>query len=105
MAAWLGISGNEIQHGPADARLVRVFDAPLDYPNAVADAARTLGTLDKWLSLHPWLEGSRPTLAECAAYPYIALAPEGGITLDAYPAVRRWVAAVEALPGYVSVDA
>lgn len=105
VAAWLSVSGNEIQHGPADARLVRVFNAPLDYPHAVASAARTLETLEKWLAEHPWLEGSRPTLAECAAYPYVALAPEGGIALDAYPAVRRWLAAVEALPGYVAVDA
>lgn len=36
-----------------------------------------------------------PTLAECAAYPYLALAPESGIALDSYPAVRRWLVGEE----------
>ena len=37
--------------------------------------------------------GNAPTIADLACFPYIALAPEGGIALDRYPALRRWIAA------------
>jgi glutathione S-transferase len=32
------------------------------------------------------------------------VAPEGGFSLDGYPAVRRWCADVEKIPGYVTMD-
>lgn len=102
---WLSVSVNEIQHGPADARLVKKFDYSLRYDDAVAASARTLSIIDRHLADHAWLAGDGPTLADCAAYPYLALAPEGGIALDAYPALRHWLARVEALPGYISVEA
>ncbi|MBM9400820.1 glutathione S-transferase [Gluconacetobacter azotocaptans] len=102
---WLSVSVNEIQHGPADARLVKKFNYPLRYDDAVTASMRTLAIIDRHLTHHAWLAGNRPTLADCAAYPYLALAPEGGISLDAYPALRQWLARVEALPGYISVDA
>lgn len=102
---WLSVSVNEIQHGPADARLVKKFDYPLRYEDAVSASARTLTIIDRHLAIHAWLAGEEPTLADCAAYPYLALAPEGGISLDAYPALRQWLGRVEALPGYVSVEA
>ncbi|MCQ9156306.1 glutathione S-transferase family protein [Acidomonas methanolica] len=102
---WLSVSVNEIQHGPADARLVTKFGYPLRYDDVVAASARTLAVIDRHLAGHVWLAGDTPTLADCAAYPYLALAPEGGIALDAYPALRQWLARVEALPGYISVDA
>ncbi|MFS3136289.1 glutathione S-transferase family protein [Gluconacetobacter sacchari] len=102
---WLSVSVNEIQHGPADARLVKKFDYPLRYEDAVSASARTLAVIDRHLAIHAWLAGEGPTLADCAAYPYLALAPEGGISLDAYPALRQWLGRVEALPGYVSVEA
>ena len=36
-----------------------------------------------------------------ANYTYIAHAPEGNVSLDAYPAIRAWLARIEALPGFV----
>jgi glutathione S-transferase len=32
---------------------------------------------------------------------YIARAPEGGVSLSDYPAVRAWLARVEGLPGFM----
>jgi len=102
---WLSVSVNEIQHGPADARLVKKFDYPLRYDDALAASTRTLSVINQHLACHVWLAGEqRPTLADCAAYPYLALAPEGGISLDAFPALRQWLSRVEALPGYISVN-
>jgi glutathione S-transferase len=36
-----------------------------------------------------------------ARYSYTAHAPEGNISLDGYPAVRAWLARIEALPDFV----
>ena len=51
------------------------------------------------------LVGDAPTLADVACYAYIAHAPEGGVSLAAYPDIRRWLAAVESLPGFVPMQA
>ena len=34
-------------------------------------------------------------------YGYVVRAPEGGVSLQAYPAVRAWLARVEGLPGFL----
>ena len=47
------------------------------------------------------MDYSRPTLAECAVMPYVALAPEGGIDLAPYPSVLAWIDRIRALPGFV----
>ena len=41
------------------------------------------------------------TIADVACYAYVALAPEGNVSLQDYPRVRAWLARVEALPGFV----
>lgn len=101
---WLSVAANEIQHGPASARLVKLFGYPLRYHDAVKASERVLGVVDGHLSANQWLASDRPTIADCAAYPYLALAPQGDIALDPYPSLRRWIADVEALPGYIRVD-
>lgn len=42
-----------------------------------------------------------PSIADVALYPYLALAPEGGLALDHYPALNAWIARIRALPGYI----
>lgn len=48
-----------------------------------------------------YLVGESPTIADVALYTYTAHAPEGNISLKAYPNVRRWLATIEALDGFV----
>jgi len=45
------------------------------------------------------------TLADIANYSYVAHAPEGNVSLEAYPQVRAWLARIEALPGFVPMAA
>jgi len=45
------------------------------------------------------------TLADIALYAYTHVAPEGGIELEPYPAVRAWLDGVAAQPGHVAIDA
>ena len=47
---------------------------------------------------------SSPTIADLACFPYVMLAPEGGVSLLDFPALRRWTDRVKRIPG-VSVMA
>lgn len=60
-----------------------------------------LGTMERHLEGREYFVGDRPTVADVALYAYPRLSPEGGYDLEDYPAVRAWLARIEALPGYV----
>ena len=62
-----------------------------------------LKVIDHELANTPWLAGGEPTIADVAAYSYIAHAPEGNVSLDDYANIRAWLARVEALPGFVGM--
>jgi glutathione S-transferase len=98
---WLSFAANEIQHSLCAARLVQKFGYTLDKAEALVKATGTLALLDKHLEQNDWLSMGRPTIAECAVYPYVALAPEGGIDLNPYGHIARWLKRVEQLPGYL----
>ncbi|PVZ20384.1 MULTISPECIES: glutathione S-transferase family protein [unclassified Pseudomonas] len=99
---WLSFASNEVQHGLCAARLVDKFGMALDKPGALAKAASALEVLDQHLAEHTWLAMGRPTIADCAVYPYVVLAPEGGVALEGYGHVGDWVERVKALPGYLA---
>ena len=42
-------------------------------------------------------------IADLAIYPYLALAPEGGVDLAVYPNILRWFDDIRALKGYVGM--
>ena len=60
-----------------------------------------LKVLEGRLKGNDWLAMGRPTIADLACYPYVAVSPEGGFKLEEYPAVQAWIKRVEALPGWV----
>ena len=93
---WLSVASNEIQHGPCAARLIDLFGYKLDKQVSVNTSERVLGLLDAHLSSNEWLAVGRPTIAECAIYPYLSVASDGGIDLAPYPAVCQWMSRVEA---------
>ena len=98
---WLSTAANEVQNGPCAARLVDKFGYALDKADTLRRAARILPLIDARLADHDWLALGRPTVADCAVFPYVALAPEGGVALDDFPHIRAWIARVRALPGFV----
>jgi glutathione S-transferase len=100
---WLSVAANEIQNGPANARLVDKFGYAIDKPNTLVRSARILALIEAYLDTHPWLAMGRPTIADCAVFPYVALAPEGAVSLEPYPSVRAWIARVKALPNFLSM--
>ena len=101
---WLSVAAGQLAAGPAAARLVRVFNAPLDHALAVRKANDLFTLLEQELGARPFLVGETPTLADVALYTYTAHAPEGDVSLEPYPAIRRWLSRVEALPGFVPMQ-
>lgn len=101
---FLTLAAGELAFGPAAARLINVFKAPLDVDFTHATAAKVLGKLEAHLEGRNFLVGEAPTIADVAIYSYTAHAPEGDVSLEAYPNVRRLLANIEALNGFVSMQ-
>jgi glutathione S-transferase len=102
---WLSNASGKIAYGPARARMVKVFGAPFDHEHACAIAKRYLDALDVELAGKQFALGAQPTIADLAAYGYIAHAPEGSVSLRPYPHIRAWLERVRALPGFVPMPA
>ncbi|MFT3730144.1 MAG: glutathione S-transferase [Hyphomicrobium sp.] len=100
---WLMVAENEIARGPNDARLHDKFGDKLDIVVAREKAKRILTIMDEHLSSRQWLALDRPTIADIACMPYVALSWEGGIPLEPYPAVSAWIERIKKLPGFVSM--
>lgn len=103
--AWLSVASGLIAFGPAAARLVTLFGAPFQADEVVGRAHGLFQVMEGELAHRPFLVGNQATLADIAAYSYIANAPEGNVDLAAYPALRGWLARIEALPGFVPFKA
>lgn len=87
--------------GPNAARLATLFGVPDPGGAAQARTHALLAVMDAELGRRDWLAGEAATIADVACYAYVALAPEGNVSLQDYPRVRAWLARVEALPGFV----
>ncbi|MGM0517720.1 MAG: glutathione S-transferase family protein [Pseudomonadota bacterium] len=98
---WLAVSENELLYGLARARAVLQIDRPFDLEQCQQEGRAGLATLESRLSDNQWLAADHPTIADIACYPYVALAGEGGISLDPFPAVGDWIDRLERLPGWV----
>jgi len=100
---WLSTAAGEVRQGPENARLYYLFGAgtKINIERATQKSEFILTQLDQHLSDRLWLEFDRPTIADVAIYPYIALARDGKIDLDAYPNVLSWIERVKQLAGYI----
>lgn len=62
-----------------------------------------LDVLELGLQDKDFLAGGQYSLADIALYAYTHVAPEGGFSLEHYPAIRAWCARIAAQPGYVPI--
>jgi glutathione S-transferase len=102
---WLFFDANEIHNGIGMARNFVTFGIPGDAAAAVARGKAALATLENRLKDHEWLELGKMTLADVACCTLVSVCKEAKLDLDGYPGVRRWLARIEGLPGYLSVPA
>lgn len=100
---WLSTAAGEVRQGPEHARLFYLFGTGtrINIERATEKSDFILKQLDQHLSSRNWLEGDRPTIADVAIYPYISLAKDGKIELDAYAHVLSWMERFQKLDGYV----
>jgi glutathione S-transferase len=102
---WLSIAAGEVKYGPATARMVALWGYPGDRNRALDIAAGLLPFMESHLAERTYLAAEHPTIADLACYSYVAHAPEGGIALEPWPAVRAWLSRVEALPRFAPMPA
>lgn len=98
---WLSAAAGPLAYGPCAARLIKVFNAPLNAEEVIARAQGLFTVLDAELEGRRFLLGEAPSIADVALYTYTSHAPEGGVSLQPYPQVRAWLARIEALPGFI----
>lgn len=103
---WLSITAGEVRQGVENARLYHLFGAgtKINIERATAKSEFILNQLNQHLSDRTWLEFERPTIADFAVFPYIALARDGKIELDNYPHVLAWIDRIKQLPNFVSMN-
>jgi glutathione S-transferase len=101
---FLSLASGEIAFGPAAARLITVFGAGLDAEFAKATAAKVLAKLEAHMQGRKFLVGDAATIADVAIYSYTAHAPEGNVSLETYPNVRRLLSNIEGLKGFVPMQ-
>lgn len=101
---FLSFAAGEIATGPATARLITVFGAPLNVDRALAIAKSAFDVLEQHLNDRDWLVGNRASIADIAIYSYTAHAPEGNVSLEMYPNIRALLSRIEALPGFVAMQ-
>lgn len=102
---WLSIAAGDIAFGPATARMATVFGAPVDAEAAIARADALFQVMEQVLGTQTYLIGNTPTIADLAAYSYIAHAPEGNCDLAAYTHLRAWLRRIEGLERFVAMPA
>ncbi|BCD96488.1 glutathione S-transferase family protein [Marinagarivorans cellulosilyticus] len=98
---FLSFAAGELAFGPATARLITVFGAPLDAQLAISRAHNLFAKLNQHLASRGSLVGDHLTIADFALYTYTAHAPEGNVDLAEYPEIKRWLAGIEALEGFI----
>jgi glutathione S-transferase len=102
---WLSTAAHDIQQGLAAARVYHLFGRQLDIETATMRAHAVLKVMDSHLTARQWLELDRPTVADIACFPYIALAEDGKVDVSDYRNVAAWLDRVKQLPNYVAIQA
>jgi glutathione S-transferase len=76
-------------------RMARLLDA----------GNRALAVMEQRLNGADWLAGGAFSIADISLYAYTHMASAGGYDLARFPALRRWLARVAALPGHLTIEA
>lgn len=101
---WISITVGEIRQGPESARLHHLFKAAnINLERANQKSQFILTQLNDHLASREWLELGHPTIADVAVFPYVALAPDGKISLDNYSHILAWIDRIKYLPGFVGM--
>jgi glutathione S-transferase len=76
-----------------------------ELPRLVERGRQALSVMERRLSESPFMAGEAYSVADIALFAYTHCAPDGGIALDDYPAIRAWLDRVRGQPGFVPMQA
>ena len=106
---WLAFEQSEGRYGLARARAIALKNPSRLARHGTLEEAQAVGktaleTLNKQLAQTEWLAGTvGPTICDIACYPYTAMSGDGGLSLELYSEIRRWMTNIEHLDGYVAL--
>ena len=99
---WLHFEQERIAAGIGAARFYALTDRnPRRIEARVAHGRGGLDALEAHLADRQFVVGDAPSIADLSLFAYTHVAPDAGIELDPWPAVRGWIERIEALPGFV----
>jgi glutathione S-transferase len=101
---WLFFEQNQIEPWIAVPRYLRLTNRDRGQVDAMTPRGREgLEILERALSDgREFLANGTYSIADIANYAYVHVAPDAGLSLEPYEAVREWLARVEATPGFVN---
>jgi glutathione S-transferase len=81
------------------------FDHPrrAELPGRLEKGHAALAVMEQHLARNDFFVANRYGIADIALYAYTHVAPDGGLDLSPYPAVRRWMARVKSQPKHVEL--
>lgn len=94
----------------AVARFIMLYqgmpaDRQEEYHVRLKAGYRALDVMEARLQRQTFLvDGGECSLADIALYAYTHVAHEGGFDLSGYPAINAWIARIQALDGYISMQ-
>jgi glutathione S-transferase len=87
---------------------VKFFGVPAGREKELEERrARAHGALDvmeRHLGEHDWFSAGRYTVADIALYAYTHVGADGGLALERYPAIGRWMERVRSQPGHLAIE-
>lgn len=100
---WLSAAAGPLAFGVANLRAARVFKRTADL-RAQELSDKLLSSMNFELSKSKFLcTDENPTIADIAMYSYTAHSPEGGINLEQYDNIMRWIKNIEILPRFLGM--
>jgi glutathione S-transferase len=107
VAMWLQFAIRDL-HAAFLARRLAMFDEPGDEVALGLAARRAFRLMEDHMTAREfdraaWFVGDKPSLADLALFPAIALSRDFGIEHEAYPALRRWMRRVRTIPGFMTM--
>jgi glutathione S-transferase len=102
VAQWLHFEQEWIMRGVGGARFWTLTGRnPDGIPGRVALGRQGLDMLEDHLAAREFVVGAVPSIADLSLFAYAHVAPDAGIELSEWPAVRRWIDRIQALPRFM----
>ena len=104
---WLVFEQSDGRYGLARARAITLnMPTPLARLGTLEDSQAlanvALEALNQQLLKTEWLAGGEePAICDIACYAYTAMADDGGLSLESYDAIKRWMNNIMGLDGYI----